>query len=120
MKKSEHCYWVYIVANATRLLYVGFTGQLRIRTYQHKTKSLECITNHWKECRLVYYEGWQDVHRAIAREKQIKRWRREKKIALIESINRNWHDLSLDWFAEPKIKSVASPLAVAKAPARSR
>lgn len=122
MKRSEHRYWVYIVANATRLLYVGFTGRLAIRVHQHKTKSLECITNHWKECRLVYYEGWQDVHRAIAREKQIKRWRREKKIALIESVNPNWHDLSEGGISgtRTKTKSVASPLAVAKAPARSR
>ena len=122
MKRSEHRYWVYIVPNATRLLYVGFTGRLGFRIHQHKTKSLECITNHWKECRLVYYEGWQDVHRAIAREKQIKRWRREKKIALIESVNPNWHDLTEGGISatKNKTKSVASPLAVAKAPARSR
>jgi putative endonuclease len=122
MKKAEHRYWVYILANATNLLYVGFSGQLRVRVAQYKSKSLDCITNHWNECRLVYYECWQDVHRAIAREKQIKRWRREKKIALIESVNRNWHDLSDGWYEEPKNngKSIASPLAVADAPARSR
>ena len=104
MKKDEHRYWVYILASAPRNLYVGFSGQLRIRVFQHKSKSLDCITNHWNECRLVYYESWQDVHRAIAREKQIKRWRREKKIALIEKVNANWHDLSDGWYEEGKSK----------------
>jgi putative endonuclease len=56
----------------------------------------------------VYFESFQDVHRAIAREKQIKRWRREKKIALIESVNRDWHDLSAEWFEEkPRAKAMS-------------
>ena len=105
---KEHRYFVYILANAPRNLYTGFTNTLRRRVWQHKTKALECFTNSWHECRLVYFESFQDVHRAIAREKQIKRWRREKKIALIESVNRDWHDLSAEWFHEtPKAKAMS-------------
>jgi putative endonuclease len=98
---KEHRYYVYIVANATRVLYVGFCGRLKTRIWQHKTKAFEGFTSKWNVCRLVYYETYQDVHRAIAREKQIKRWRREKKIGLIESKNPNWHDLSDGWY-EPE------------------
>jgi putative endonuclease len=118
---GEHRYWVYILANAPRNFYVGFTGQLRKRVYEHKTKSVECVTDTWNECRLVYYEAWQDVHRAIRREKQIKPWRREKKIRLIESVNRNWHDLSDGWYPnldKTKGKGGAPPLA-ARSAARS-
>jgi len=105
---KEHRYFVYILANAPRNLYTGFTSTLRHRVWQHKTKALDCFTNSWHDCRLAYFESFQDVHRAIAREKQIKRWRREKKIALIESINRDWHDLSAEWFEEtPKAKAMS-------------
>jgi putative endonuclease len=97
---EEHRYYCYILANAPRNFYVGFTENLRRRVWQHKTKSVECVTNTWHECRLVYYESWQDVHRAIAREKQIKPWRREKKIWLVESVNRDWHDLSKGWYPD--------------------
>jgi putative endonuclease len=58
---------------------------------------------------LVYYETYQDVHKAIGREKQIKRWRRSKKIALIEAVNPNWHDLSDGWYepAKPTAKALS-------------
>jgi putative endonuclease len=95
----EYRYFVYIVANATRVLYVGFCGRLKARVWQHKSKALEGFTSNWHQCRLVYYEAYGDVHKAIAREKQIKRWRREKKIKLIESMNRDWHDVSDGWYA---------------------
>ena len=102
MKRKEHRYYCYILANAPRNFYVGFTNDIVFRVWQHKTKALPCVTNTWNECRLVYFETWQDVHRAIAREKQIKPWRREKKIALIEKFNRDWHDLSDGWY--PSLK----------------
>jgi putative endonuclease len=91
---------------------VGFSGQLRVRVAQHKSKSLDCITNHWNERRLVYYECWARRSSCDCPWKQIKRWRREKKIALIESVDRNWHDLSDGWYEEPKNngKSIAAPL----------
>ena len=106
---KEHRYSVYIFANAPRNFYVGFTSGLRKRVWEHKTKAIDCFTNSWHDCRLVYFESFQDVHRAIAREKQIKRWRREKKVFLIESVNRDWHDLSAEWFEEPQ-KSKAMSL----------
>lgn len=59
------------------------------------------MTNKFNVCRLVYYEKYGEVADAIHREKQIKRWRREKKIVLIEKMNLNWHDLSEGWFENP-------------------
>src|SRR3954468_12101763 len=112
--QGEYRFWVYILANAPRNFYVGFTGDLRQRVFEHKTKSVECVTNTWNDCRLVYFESWQYAQRAIAREKQIKPWRREKKIWLIESVNRNWHDLSDGWYPhleKSKSKGNAPPLA---------
>ena len=99
---KEHRYHVYIVANATRLLYIGFTSDLRKRMWQHKNKKFAGYSSHFRVCRLVYYETFGQVHDAIAREKQLKRWRREKKIALIEASNRNWDDLSEGWFDDLK------------------
>jgi putative endonuclease len=76
----NHCYYVYIIANATRILYTGITNNLVRRVWEHKTRAIDGFTSHFHVCRLVYYESFDDVHKAIAREKQIKRWRREKKI----------------------------------------
>jgi len=97
---KNHRYYVYIIANATRILYTGFTSKLRERVWKHKTKMLEGFTGHFHVCRLVYFESYDDVRRAIGREKQIKGWRREKKIKLIEMTNPNWHDLSDGWYDE--------------------
>jgi putative endonuclease len=88
---------VYILANATKILYTGMSSDLEGRVWEHKEKILEGFTSHFNVCRLVYYESFDDVHKAIGREKQIKGWRREKKIKLIESTNPNWHDLSEEW-----------------------
>jgi len=93
-------YYVYILANRSGTLYVGVTNDLNRRLYEHKQKLLPGFTKRYKIDRLVYYEHTPDVGAAIAREKQIKRWRREKKVALIESTNRDWHDLAAGWFSE--------------------
>jgi putative endonuclease len=106
---KEHWYAVYIVANATRLLYVGMSSELRSRMWKHKNKQYEGYTSNWNVCRLVYYEVYDDVRSAINREKQLKRWRRDKKIALIEKVNLNWHDLSEEWFQEPKDNKGIAP-----------
>jgi putative endonuclease len=95
---KEHLYHIYIVANATRVLYTGICGPLRISIWQHKTKKYKGFTSRWNVCRLVYYESFGNVCKAIAREKQLKRWRRQKKVWLIESINRDWRDLSDGWY----------------------
>jgi putative endonuclease len=81
-------------------LYTGVTADLGRRVYQHKHKLLPGFTARYSIHRLVYYEETSDVHAAIAREKQIKGWLRAKKIALVESLNPEWRDLSASWFAE--------------------
>ena len=92
-------YYVYIMTNRSGTLYVGITNDLERRVCEHKHKRIPGFTGRYNICRLVYYESGPDVRAAIAREKQINRWRREKKVALIESANRNWRDLSEGWFS---------------------
>jgi len=87
-------YFVYIVASRSRVLYVGVTNELNRRVGEHKEGLIPGFTRRYKINRLVYYESTHDVRAAIAREKQIKRWRREKKVNLIESLNPEWEDLA--------------------------
>jgi putative endonuclease len=91
-------YYVYIMASASRTLYAGVTSNLERRVLQHGRKLLPGFTARYNINRLVYYEVCGDVLAAIAREKQIKSWSRKKKIALIESVNRDWKDLSATWY----------------------
>ncbi len=91
-------YFVYILTNKSRTFYVGMTNNLERRMSEHKQKLVEGFTKKYNITLLVYYETYLDVNAAIAREKQVKDWRREKKIALIESTNPEWKDLSADWF----------------------
>ncbi len=97
MAGSERCYYVYILASKSRTLYIGITGNLELRVRQHRTGALGGFTLQYKVHRLVYYEQFKWVQAAIRREKQLKRWRREKKIALIERENPTWEDLSAEW-----------------------
>ncbi len=90
-------YSVYIMASPSRTLYVGVTGNLEHRIILHKQKLLPGFTARYNVTRLVYFEQTEDVLAAISREKQIKAWSRNKKIALIESRNPKWDDLSLRW-----------------------
>ena len=90
-------YYVYIMASKSRVLYVGVTNNLQRRIEQHKQKVVEGFTRKYNVTRLVYYEMTNDVRAALAREKQIKSWRRSKKIELIESVNPVWDDLSEEW-----------------------
>ena len=112
-------YFVYIVTNATRIPYVGTSSNLHKRVWLHKHKLLDGFTSNFHTCRLVYFESFDDVRKAIDREKQIKRWRREKKIQLIERFNLNWHDLSDGWYELPKAATKALPLDSRKKRARS-
>ncbi len=73
------------------------TNDLQRRLYEHKEKLLEGVTSKYNINRLVYFETFIDVREAIAREKQIKGWLREKKIALIDSMNPKWQDLIVEW-----------------------
>jgi putative endonuclease len=91
-------YYVYIMTNKSRTLYTGVTNDLKRRVYEHKHKLVPGFTSKYNITRLVYFEATTDIRAAIAREKQIKGWLRVKKIALIESINPNWEDLSAGWY----------------------
>lgn len=96
-------YHVYIVSNHSRRLYTGVTNDLQRRIWEHKTAFVDGFTARYIFDRLVYYETFEDVKQAIAREKQIKGWRREKKLELIESVNLGWLDLSDGWFPEEEV-----------------
>ena len=89
-------YCIYILANRSRMLYTGVTNDLERRIYEHKQKLVPGYTNRYNIRILVYYEVTSDVRAAIAREKQIKGWSRGKKVALIESANPTWQDLSAE------------------------
>ncbi|HEX6040507.1 GIY-YIG nuclease family protein [Longimicrobium sp.] len=87
-----HC--VYILASAKRVLYVGMTNDLRRRLYEHKTGAIPGFTARYNIDRLVHYECTSDPNAAIRREKQLKGWKRERKVELIAAGNPEWDDLS--------------------------
>jgi putative endonuclease len=87
-------YYVYIMTNPSRTLYVGVTNDLERRVNPHRLKEIPGFTAKYNITQLVYYEETSDILVAIAREKTIKGWLRAKKIGLIESANPNWQDLS--------------------------
>ena len=95
--KAMREYYVYILTNETHRLYVGVTSDLQRRMYQHKNKLTPGFASRYNLRWLVYYETTTDIQSAIAREKQIKGWKRYRKVALIESENSKWVDLSAEW-----------------------
>ena len=94
-------YYVYIVSNKSRTLYIGVTNNLERRMYEHKNKLIQGFTEKYNITKLVYFETTSDIRAAIIREKQLKGWLRNKKIALIEQDNATWEDLSLSWKSQP-------------------
>ncbi|MBW2581450.1 MAG: GIY-YIG nuclease family protein [Deltaproteobacteria bacterium] len=93
-------YYVYILTNRKQgVLYAGVTNNLERRMYEHKNKLIPGFASKYNLKKLVYFEETIDVNAAITREKQIKGWLRKKKIALIESMNPEWKDLTEDWHA---------------------
>ena len=94
----EQAYFTYIVASKSRTLYIGVTSDLRHRIFEHKTKVHEGFTSRYNCNRLVLFEQFNDVNVAIDREKELKGWLRSRKIALIQSVNPTWEDLSADWY----------------------
>jgi putative endonuclease len=90
-------YYVYILTNPSRTLCTDITSHLQHRVYQHKTKQFPGFTSKYNVNRLVYFEVFEYVGNAIAREKEIKSWTRAKRVALIESKNPKWDDLSREW-----------------------
>ena len=95
-------FYVYMMTNRSRVvLYTGVTNSLEIRMWFHASAQARAFTKRYKVDRLVYFEEYDYPTDAIAREKEIKKWRREKKNALVETFNPRWEDLrtqlSLDW-----------------------
>jgi putative endonuclease len=90
--------YVYIITNRSKTLYVGVINQFERRLLEHSMKMNPYFTSKCNISFLVYYEVYEDIHQAIKREKEIKGWRREKKIRLIESMNPDWEELSRGWF----------------------
>jgi|SRR5688500_2380136 len=107
-------YWVYILASASGVLYIGVTNDLAQRVAQHKAKLTPGFTAKYNCDRLVWYETFSNVNEAIAAEKRIKGWRRSKKVALIVTKNPTWSDLSI---VIGEVASIDSEIPqVAKAP----
>jgi len=100
-------FWVYIMSSGSGTLYVGMTNDLYKRVHQHKTGEIEGFSSKYHCDRLVYWESFDEVVNAINREKQLKGWRRSKKIALIESMNPRWEDLAEKWDAQMLFASEA-------------
>ena len=95
-----HCYYVYILTNkANTVFYIGVTSDIEQRIWQHKEKIFKGFTSRYNCNKLVYFENFQWVHDAIAREKQLKGGSRQKKIDLIVKENPSWSDLSEGWYA---------------------
>ncbi len=97
MAYRDRLAYVYIMASKSRTIYIGVTTDLGTRVRQHKHGSHGGFTAQYKVHRLVYYEQFSSIVLAITRESQLKRWRREKKVALIERMNATWEDLSQEW-----------------------
>ncbi len=88
------CYFVYIMTNQSRTLYIGVTSDIEHRVQQHRSCQVPGFTAKYKCTRLVWYESFTDVNEAIQCEKRLKGWTRAKKVALIEQDNPRWEDLS--------------------------
>ena len=96
-------YWVYLLTNKhCTTLYIGITNDLERRIAEHKSGEIEGFTSRYCLKRLVWMEHFPDVRAAIACEKRLKGWRRNRKIALVEKSNPRWLDLSADFEQQPK------------------
>lgn len=94
---AEKTFYVYILANRHRTIYVGMTNDLQRRIHEHKHRLVPGFTSRYGIDRLVYFESGGNALGVIAREKELKGWRRSRKVSLIEQENPEWRDLSEDW-----------------------
>ncbi len=118
----EKRYYVYILSSWSRALYTGVTNDLERRVMVHKQRLVKGFAKRFRIHRLVYYESFSDVRDALRREKQIKSWRREKKVALIKAANPGWQDLAANWLRSPSERANRrdpSPRLPARAGSRS-
>jgi putative endonuclease len=103
-------YYVYILASASRVLYGGVTNDLFRRIWQHKQRAVRGFTSRYNVVQMVHFEETNSAIAAIAREKEIKGWRRERKMELVEQGNPAWADLSAEWYegkpgTDPSLRS---------------
>jgi putative endonuclease len=99
MNKTAHQYYIYILASQKNgTLYIGVTNDIERRVLEHKEKINEGFSSRYNINRLVYFESFQYINDAILREKRLKKWNRQWKINLIEEENKEWNDLSEDWY----------------------
>jgi len=91
-------FYIYIMSNKSKTLYIGVTNNLKRRIFEHKSKLIEGFTRTYNITQLVYFEQISDARNSIIREKQLKGWLRSKKVALIEGLNPKWEDLSENLF----------------------
>ena len=104
--RTNYNFYVYILTNWNdRVMYIGVTNNLERRLYEHKHKLVPGFTSKYNVSKLVYYEHTPDIHAALAREKEIKKWRREKKNDLVGSMNPVWQELSLDGVEDFSLRS---------------
>jgi putative endonuclease len=96
MPRREYQFWVYILSNRSHVLYVGVTNNLRKRVCQHRKQTPNSFTARYNITRLIYFEPYQYINNATAREKELKHWTRAQKITLIESMNPTWEELLPD------------------------
>ncbi len=95
---NDKKYFIYILTNwNNKVMYIGVTNNLLRRIYEHKNKIIDGFTKRYNLNKLVYYEQFYEIQLALNREKELKKWRREKKNKLVESMNKEWKDLSEDF-----------------------
>jgi len=94
---TQKLYYVYIMASKSRVIYIGVTGFLMSRVLRHRSGEGGAFTRKYRVHRLVYFHGFHNVGDTIARETEIKKWRREKKVTLIHAENPTWEDLAAGW-----------------------
>jgi len=99
-------FYFYIMASTSRVLYIGITNDIWRRVWGHKNDAFPGFTSKYKVHRLVSFETFKYVGNAIAREKHLKGWLRERKVALIRAANPTWEDLSEEWFEERGVKRI--------------
>ena len=101
-------YYTYIMTNKSGTLYIGVTNDIERRVWEHRFGDGQGFTKRYKVDRLLYYEDYGDVTEAIDREKQLKGWRRSRKVALVTEGNPHWEDLASDWLLEGPDSSLRS------------
>ena len=95
---ADRSYFVYILSSRSKVLYTGVTSDLPRRIHQHRHRLVPGFTARYAVNQLVYFEVTSNSRAAVARERELKRWSREKKLRLIDSTNAGWLDLAADWF----------------------